>query len=344
MSESLVTHTLGEIAESIDAQLQGDSSCKITHVATLQSATSGQISFLSNSKYYPYLKKTRASAVLLTAENLAKCPTNALVVDNPYLSYAHVAKLFHVAAKITPGIHPTAIISSSAKIDQSAMISPYVVIGDNVIIGANTAIDAGCVIQSNVRIGSDTHLYPKVVICDTTTIGNRVILHPSVVLGSDGFGLANNKGVWEKIPQIGSVCIKDDVEIGAHSTVDRGALDDTVIERGVKIDNHVQIAHNAQIGEHTVISGCVGIAGSAKIGKNCIIGGGVGISGHIEITDGVTIGGRSTIAQSIKSAGVYAGHFPLMPANLWRRVVFRIQKINQLYKRVSTLESISQKN
>lgn len=343
MSKPLITYTLGEIAESINGQLQGESACKITNVATLKNAISGQISFLSHFKYHPYLKTTRASAVILKAEHSAKCPTNALVVDDPYLSYAHVAKLFHVVEKITPGIHPTAIISATAKIDKSAMIGAYVVIGDNVIISANTVIDVGSVIQSNVHIGSDTHLHPKVVICDTTTIGNRVILHPSVVIGSDGFGLTNNKGIWEKIPQVGSVHIKDDVEIGAHSTVDRGALDNTVIERGVKIDNHVQIAHNTRVGEHTIISGCVGIAGSTIIGKNCIIGGGVGIGGHLEIADKVIIGGRSTIAQSIKSAGVYAGHFPLMPVKLWRRVMFRIKKINQLYKKVSILESIFQK-
>ena len=343
MSDCLIQYTLGEIAESIDGQLRGDPTCTITGIATLQSATTGQISFLSNFRYTSHLKTTQASAVLLKAENLAKCPSNALVVDDPYVSYAHVVKLFHVAEKVVAGIHATAIISKSADIDKSAMIGAHVVIGDNVIIGANTVIDAGCIIQSNVSIGCDTHVYPKVVICDSTTIGDRVVLHPSVVLGSDGFGLANHEGVWEKIPQIGSVHIKDDVEIGAHSTVDRGALDDTVIERGVKIDNHVQIAHNICIGEHTVIAGCVGIAGSTTIGKNCIIGGGTAISGHLEIVDGVVIGGRSTIAQSVESAGIYAGHFPLMQVNLWRRVVFRIQTINQLYKRVSTLESIFSK-
>ncbi len=334
-----MTYTLGKIAHYIGAELHGDPECEVSDVATLQSATSGQISFLSNRKYTRYLQQTRASAVIIEREYLDACPVSALVVDDPYLAYASIVSLIYPDTEIVPGIHPSAIVSPSAKVDSSACIGANVVIEDNTVIGAGSCIEAGCVIKANVNIGSNTHLYPNVVLCHSVSIGNRVILHPAVVIGADGFGIANNKGVWVKIPQIGKVIIGDDVEIGASTTVDRGALENTVIEEGVKIDNQVQIAHNVHIGAHTAIAGCVAIAGSTTIGKHCMIGGMSAISGHIEITDNVVITGGSGVANSIKEAGIYSSGMPAVKANLWRKTVARLRKLDELGRRVAKIEN-----
>lgn len=334
-------YTLGEIAEHIEAQLHGDHQCKISAVATLQSARAGQLSFLSNNKYRHYLSKTKASAVILQSAHRDNCLVDTLVVDDPYLCYAHIVKLFHPEPELNPGIHTSAVLSESSKIDSSAMVGAHVVVGENVTIGAGTFIDAGCVIKDNVTIGSGSHLYPNVVLCHSVSIGNRVILHSGAVIGADGFGFANDKGVWQKVYQIGTVIIEDDVEVGANSTIDRGALGNTVIERGVKIDNQVQVAHNVHIGANTAIAGCVGIAGSTNIGKCCMIGGGVGISGHIEIADHVTIAGRSVVTRSLKSSGVYSSVLPVEEVKIWRRIVSRIKKLDHLVKRINKIESRS---
>lgn len=335
-----MTYTLGKVAQYIGAELYGDPECEVSTVATLQFAAPGQISFLSNRKYAHYLAQTRASAVIIEREYLDRCPVSALVVDDPYLAYACIARLLYPETEITPGIHPSALVSPSATIDSSAAIGPNVVIEDNSVIGSGTCIDAGCVIKANVKIGSHTRLYPNVVLCHSVSIGDRVILHPGVVIGADGFGIANNKGEWTKIPQIGKVIIENDVEIGASTTVDRGALENTVIEEGVKIDNQVQIAHNVHIGAHTAIAGCVAIAGSTSIGKHCMIGGMTAISGHIEITDNVVITGGSGIANSIKEAGVYSSGIPAIKASLWRRTVARIRNLDELGRRVSKIEEV----
>ena len=332
--------TLGKIASYIGAELTGDPECEVSDVATLQSAGPGQISFLSNHKYARYLKLTRASAVIIKREYLDECPVSALVVDDPYLSYASVVSLFNPSLDIEPGIHSSAIISPSAKVDSSAAIGPYVIIEDNSVIGPGTSIDSGCVIKSGVIIGSNTRLYPNVVLCHEVSIGSRVILHPGVVIGADGFGIANDKGVWKKIPQIGTVVIQDDVEIGANTSIDRGALENTVIEEGVKIDNQVQIGHNVHIGAHTAIAGCVGIAGSATIGKHCMIGGLTAINGHLEIVDNVVITGCSAVGNSIKSPGMYSSGIPATEAKLWRRIVARIRKLDDLGRKVAKLEEM----
>lgn len=330
--------TLGKIASYIGAELTGDPDCEVSDVATLQSARPGQISFLSNRKYHHYLKLTKASAVIIKREYLDDCPVPALIVDDPYVSYASVVSLFYPESVIEPGIHSSAIVSPSANVDSSAAIGPHVVIGDNTVIGPETSIDSGCVLKSGVTIGSNTRLYPNVVLCHGVSIGSRVILHPGVVIGADGFGIANDKGVWKKIPQIGAVIIEDDVEIGANTSIDRGALENTVIEEGVKIDNQVQIGHNVRIGAHTAIAGCVAIAGSTTIGKHCMIGGLTAISGHIGIADNVVITGQSGVANSIKSPGTYSSGIPVTKANLWRRIIVRIKKLDDLAKRVEKIE------
>lgn len=333
-----MTYTLGEITRHITAELIGDTSCEINNIASLQSAKTGQVSFLVDRKYYRQLKKTRASAVIIARDNIDICPVFSLVVDNPYISYVKLLELFHPPANITPRVHSSAVISPSAKIDSTATIGPHVYIEDNVVIGRNSLIEAGCVIQADVSIGADAHLYPNVVLCKAVSIGNRVILHSGVVIGADGFGLFNDQGRWHKIPQIGSVVIGDDVEIGANSCVDRGAIDNTVIEQGVKIDNQVQIGHNAHIGAHTVIAGCVGIAGSVKIGQYCMIGGAAGIAGHIEIADQVIISGGSFVIKSIKSPGMYSSVITVEGVSLWNRLVARIKRLDDLAKKVAKIE------
>jgi len=334
----MMTITLGKIASHVGAELHGDPDTVVNGLATLQSAKSGQVSFLSNRKYCRYLRQTEASAVIITREDLDECPVSALVVDDTYLTYASVVSLFHPDIENIPGIHPSAIISPSAKIDNSATIGANVVIEDNSVIGSGTFIDSGCVIKSDATIGSNTRLYPNTVVCHSVSIGNRVILHPGVVIGSDGFGLANNKGIWTKIPQVGTVIIGDDVEIGANTTIDRGALENTVIEQGVKIDNLVQIAHNVHIGAHTAIAGCAGIAGSTTIGKYCMIGGMTAIGGHIKIVDGVIISGNSAVGNSIKSPGEYSSGIPAIEAKLWRRIVARIRNLDELGRKITKLE------
>jgi UDP-3-O-[3-hydroxymyristoyl] glucosamine N-acyltransferase len=333
-----MTITLGKVASHVGAELHGDPDTVVNGLATLQSAKSGQLSFLSNRKYRRYLRQTEASAVIITREDMDECPVSALVVDDPYLSYASVVNLFHPETENMPGVHPSAVISPSAKIDNSATIGANVVIEDNSVIGSGTFIDSGCVIKSDVTIGSNTRLYPNAVVCHSVSIGNRVILHPGVVIGSDGFGIANNKGIWTKIPQIGTVIIGDDVEIGASSSIDRGALENTVIEQGVKIDNQVQIGHNVHIGAHTAIAGCSGVAGSTTIGKHCMIGGMSAIGGHLEIVDNVVIAGNSAVSNSIKSPGIYSSGLPAIEVSLWRRLVARIRNLDELGRRIVKLE------
>ena len=339
-----MTITLGKIASHVGAELHGDPDSVVNGLATLESAKSGQVSFLSNRKYCRYLRQTEASAVIITREDLDECPVSALVVDDTYLAYASVVSLFHPGHEIIPGIHPSAVISPSAKIDSSVQIGANVVIEDNSVIGSGTIIDSGCVIMSDVIIGSDTRLYPNTVVCHSVSIGNRVILHPGVVIGADGFGLANDKGIWMKIPQIGTVIIGDDVEIGACSSIDRGALENTVIEQGVKIDNQVQIGHNVHIGAHTAIAGCSGVAGSTTIGKHCMIGGMTAIGGHIEIVDNVVITAMSGVGNSIKSPGIYSSGIPATEARLWRRITARIRNLDELGRKITKLEEeITQK-
>lgn len=326
--------TLGEVADHIDAELHGDAKREVSGVSTLQSAMSGQIAFLSNRKYYRFLKQTKALAVIIKHRDLDDCPVSALVVDDPYLCFATVVKLLHPEPEIIPGIHPSADVSPSAKIDSSAAIGANVVVGDNSVINSGTFVDSGCVIQSDVNIGSNTRLYPNVVLCHEVSIGSRVILHAGVVIGTDGFGIANDNGNWAKIPQVGTVIIEDDVEIGANSSIDRGALENTVIEQGVKIDNQVQIAHNVRIGAHTAIAGCSGVAGSTTIGRHCMIGGLSAIGGHLEIVDNVVVTGNSAVASSIRKPGTYSSGLPVIESRLWRKIIARIKKLDDLARKI----------
>ena len=337
MMRDTASFTLDKIADHIGASLvAGERESKIHGIGTLSLANRRQISFFSNRKYAKKLATTQASAVILTAADQAQCPPSAVAVvvsDDPYFAYAKVARLFHPRPERVAGIHPCAWIAPSATVDASATIGAHAVIEEGVTIHSRVFIDAGCVIKARSTIGEDTDVCANVVVAEGVSVGRRVILHPGSVLGADGFGIAPKpQGGWLKIPQIGTVIIGDDVEIGANTCVDRGALNDTVIEEGVKIDNHVQVAHNVRIGAHTVIAGCVGIAGSTSIGRHCRIGGLTALNGHIEIADHVVIMGSSAVSNSIKTAGTYASGLPAIDARLWRRIIVRIKNLEKLYQ------------
>ncbi len=333
--------TLAELAERLGAELQGDGDITVSGVATLQQAEAGQLSFLANPRYRRYLAGTRAAAVILAEADARFSPVPVLVTPNPYAGYALAASLLHPRQPIKPGIHPSAAINASAQVDKSARIDAFCVIRAGARIGPRVHIGSGSVIGENVTIDEDSRLVARVTVLARARLGKRVLLHPGVVIGSDGFGMAAIEGRWQKVPQLGSVRIADDVEIGANTTVDRGALDDTVIETGVKIDNQVQIAHNVFIGAHTAIAACVGISGSSRIGSHCTLAGGVGVVGHIEIADHVHITGMSMVTRSIREPGTWSAGTPLMQNPQWRRNAVLMKKLDSLNKRVRALEKSS---
>jgi UDP-3-O-[3-hydroxymyristoyl] glucosamine N-acyltransferase len=330
--------TLAQLAEFLSAKVQGDPNIEVTAIVPLQVASAGQISFLDNPKYRKFLAETNASAVILSEEMAEKCPCAALIVKNPYLAYAMTATLFDNKPVAKPGIHPTAIIGEHCEIDNSVAIGPNVVIGDYVKIGKNTVIQPGCIINHDVEIGANCWLWPNVTIYHGTRIGARTIIHSGAVIGSDGFGFAFHQGQYHKIPQIGIVRIGDDVEIGANTTIDRGALGDTIIGNGVKLDNQIQIGHNVEIGDHTVIAAGTGVAGSTKVGKYCRVGGLVGFAGHITITDQVTITAMASVAQSINEPGIYSSGVPAAPFSAWKRNMVRFQQLDSIARRLMQLE------
>lgn len=334
--------TLGQLAERIGGELYGDAACVVTGVATLQGAQPGDITFLANPRYRKYLASTRASAVILSPKDKADCATAAVVVANPYVGYARVAALLYADREQAPvaGVHPTACVSADSRVHESSSIGPCCVIEADVSIAANVSIGPGCFIGKGAVIGEGSRFLANVTLCHGVHIGKRALIHPGTVIGSDGFGIANDNGVWIKVPQLGSVTIGDDVEIGANTTIDRGALENTVIEDGVKLDNQIQVAHNVHIGAHTAIAGCVGIAGSARIGRRCTVGGGVGISGHLEIADDVHITGMSFVTKSIKQPGVYSSGIPADTNQQWHKNTVRFRQLDEMARRLKVLEDM----
>lgn len=334
-------YTLQEIAEQIRAELKGDPHCEIERAAPLAAAKPGTITFLTNPQYQHFLANTQASAVILRSADANECPTNALIVKNPELAFTQVLNLLYPQPVVKPGVHSTAVIGEHCQIHPSAAIGAYCVIADGVHIGARTVIEAGTAIGAETKIGADCHLYSKVTLYHRVVLGDRVILHSGAVIGADGFGLTHDGQGWIKIPQVGGVMIGDDVEIGANTTVDRGALQDTVIGKGVKIDNLVQIAHNVKIGDHTAIAGCVAIAGSTEIGSHCMVGGSAAINGHIKITDGVILTGTAAVGQSITEPGVYSSGVGVQKNSVWRRNMVRFHQLDEIAKRLRKLEQKS---
>ena len=333
--------TLGVLAEQAGAVVHGDANCLIENVATLQSAQRGQIAFLANSRYRRYLSDTGASAVILTPAELAQCPTSALVAENPYLVFARVATLLNPAPVAGQGIHPSAVIATDCDIDPSVSIAPHVVVESGARIGRGSVIGPGCVVGCDSEIGAGSRLYANVTLYHRTTIGDRATIHSGVVIGSDGFGMANDNGTWVKVPQLGRVVIGNDVEIGANTTIDRGALDDTVIGDGVRLDNQIQVAHNVQIGAHTAVAGCVGIAGSTQIGQRCQIGGGVGIVGHLTIVDDVYITAMSLVSGNINKPGLYSSGTPLETNSSWQKNAVRFRQLDDMARRLKQVERLT---
>lgn len=330
--------TLAQIAAAAGVELHGDGTAAITGVATLKRAGPGDISFLSNVRYWQYLRETRAGAVILAPEHAADSPVAVLVSANPQLAFARVAALFAAPAKPLHGIHPGAWVSASAQVAEDAWIGPHSAVEDDVFIESGVFLGPGCTVGAGSRIGRDSRLVANVTLCQGVVLGQRVLLHPGVVIGADGFGLANDAGRWVKIPQLGGVRLGDDVEIGANTTVDRGALEDTVLEEGVKLDNQIQVGHNVHIGAHTAIAGGVMIGGSSRIGRHCMIGGGSCISGHLEITDRVVITGMTGVSKSITESGTYSSALTAEPTLSWNRIRARVRQIDDFARRLLALE------
>ena len=330
--------TLGQVAAAGNAELRGDASVIITGVATLQNAGPEQVSFLTNSRYRKFLSQTQAAAVILSRKDAADCTLPALIADNPQLAYARVAALFAPLVKRHQGIHASAWVSSKAQIAADAWIGPHCTVEAGAVIAAGVFLGPNCVVGERARLGPETCLLANVTVCHGVSLGRRVLVHPGAVIGSDGFGLAKDGNCWVKIPQLGAVRVGDDVEIGANTTIDRGALEDTVLEEGVKLDNQVQIAHNVRIGAHTAVAGCVGVAGSANIGRHCSLGGGVGIAGHLELVDNVHITGMSLVTKSIAEPGVYSSGLAVEPSRLWNKISARLRRLDDWARRIVALE------
>ena len=338
MANRSARYTLSEISRQLGGEVIGDGQVSVTQVATLAHAQSDHLSFLTNSKYRPLLASTAAGAVVLGSQDRDATDRPRIVATNPYAYVARVLALLNPVRREVPGVHPSAIVHPSAKVDATAAIGPHAIIGEKALIGARCQIGAGCTIGENARLGEDCTLYPQVAIYHGCRLGNRVIVHSGAVIGADGFGFAPDAGSWVKIPQIGGVVVGDDVEIGANTTIDRGALDDTVIEEGVKLDNQIQIAHNVRIGAHTVMAACVGVAGSTVIGKHCMVGGAAGIIGHLNIADRTTISVGTFVTKSITEPGTYTAVLSAEPHRDWLKVNARMRRLDEMSERIRALE------
>lgn len=343
---STIHYTISELAQRFDLVAIGDGTRLIDGVGSLASAKPSQLSFLSNSKYTSQLAVTHAGVVVLRELDLAGCPTAALIASDPYVAYAKLAALFEPQTIAISGIHPSAVVASSARISASASIGPGCVIAERAVIGDDAVLGPHCIIGDDCTVGAHCRLVARVTLVMRVTLGLRVLVHPGAVIGSDGFGLAFDHSVadhggWIKLPQLGGVRIGDDCEIGANTTIDRGSLDDTVLEEDVRLDNQIQIAHNVHVGAHTAMAGCAAVAGSTKIGRYCMIGGDAGVLGHLELVDGVTITAKSLVTHSIREPGEYSSGVPLQNNRQWRRNAARFKHLDEYARRLSTLEKDS---
>lgn len=334
--------TLGQIAHHLGAELHGDASVEVSRIANLETAGNGEISFLSDPKYVPFLANTKASAVLVKPEHLSACPVNALVIRDPYVGFARVAQLLDTTPQPSEGIHPSAVIAENVVMAEDVSIGANAVIESGVELAAGVRIGPGCYIGKDSHLGKGTRLWANVTIYHNIWLGEACLIQSGSVIGGDGFGYANERGEWIKIPQLGSVRIGNRVEIGACTTIDRGAVGDTKIADNVIIDNQCQIAHNVEIGYGTAIAGGTVIAGSAKIGKYCIIGGATVINGHIHICDQATITGMSMVMRAIDEPGIYSSGIPAQSNKEWRKVAARTMHIDDMHKRLSKLEKWAQ--
>jgi UDP-3-O-[3-hydroxymyristoyl] glucosamine N-acyltransferase len=329
---------LDEIVGRLGGDLAGDGAIRIARVAPLAEAGPEDIGFLTNTKYRAQLATTRAAAVIVAPEAAADCPTAAIITPLPYLYYARLAQLLNPPAQPVRGIHPSAVVD--ATVPASACIGANVRIGRGAVVGDGVVVEANCTIGEDCAIGDGSWLHANVSVYAGSCIGARAIIHSGAIIGADGFGFARERdGSWVKIPQTGRVVIGDDVEIGANTTIDRGTLDDTVIEDGVKLDNQIQVAHNVRIGAHTAIAGCVGIAGSARIGRRCTFGGAAMILGHLEIADDVNVSSGTMVAKSITKAGSYTGWVPFLEHSEWLKNYSRLRHLDALADKIRALEA-----
>ncbi|MSQ92264.1 MAG: UDP-3-O-(3-hydroxymyristoyl)glucosamine N-acyltransferase [Gammaproteobacteria bacterium] len=330
--------TLGELAVRFGLELSGDPGLAIKAIAPLMSATPGTLTFCSNAKYRRLLASTRATAVVIAREMLPDCPVAALISPHPYAAYARIAAAMHPRPAVVGGVAQGASIVPGAIIPASAWVGANAVIGAGAVIGERCFIGPNSVIEEGARLGDECRLQASVTICHHVIVGARCVFKPGCVVGSDGFGFAPAPDGFVKVPHLGSVRLGDDVEVGSNTTIDRGTIEDTVIDDGVKLDNQVQVGHNCQIGAHSMIAGCVGISGSTIIGRRCMIGGAVGIVGHLEIGDDVVVTGYSLVTHSLPGPGTYSSGMPAIQSIDWRRTVARLRRLDALERRLARLE------
>jgi UDP-3-O-[3-hydroxymyristoyl] glucosamine N-acyltransferase len=328
---------LQELATRFGLEVRGEAGTRIHGVGTLEGAGAGQLAFLANPAYRKQLPATRAGAVVLSAADAEASPVPCLVAKDPYAAFARLAALFDTARATLPGVHPSAVVEAGARIDDSASIGPLCYVSASARIGAGVMLGPGCVIGDDCEIGAESELIARVSLVARVRLGRRVRVHPGAVLGAEGFGLAMSEGRWLKVPQLGGVLVGDDCEIGANTTIDRGAIEDTVLEEDVRLDNQIQVGHNVRIGAHTAMAGCVAVAGSTRIGRYCLVGGGAGFVGHIEVGDRVTVTARSLVTHSLAGPGEYSSGTPLQPTRQWRRNAARFKQLDELARKIAHL-------
>lgn len=338
------SYTLGQLAELLKLELVGDENCVVSSIGTLKNAVIGQVGFLSNSAYTDQLANTKASAIILSSRHQPLCRTNKLISPNPYVSFAQATALFCDVPDLASGVHSTAIVDPLASVSADVRIGANAVVEKGVLIGSGVSIGSGCFVGEGCVIGDGSRLHNSVTLYHKVKLGSGVTIHTGSVIGADGFGFAFDGQKSIKIHQLGGVVIGDDVEIGANTTIDRGAIEDTIIETGVKIDNQVQIGHNCIVGEHSILCGCVALAGSVTLGKYCIMGGGSGAVGHITIADKTQVSAMSLVSQSILSSDIYSSGTGQMKTSDWKRAIVRFQQLDSIAKRVKKLERGSNDN
>ena len=327
-------YSAAELASRFGLQVHGDGDVVVHGVATLAGATAATLSFLANPRYRAQLAQSQAGIVVMRGEDAEAYPRTALLAKDPYAAFAKIAALFEPVPTRAPGVHPSAVVDPSAGIDATASIGPHVAIGARSRIAAGATVGAGCVIGDDCEVGEGSELIARVTLVTRVRLGKRVRVHPGAVLGADGFGLAMDAGRWLKVPQLGGVVVGDDCEIGANTTIDRGALEDTVLEEDVRLDNQIQVGHNVRIGAHTAMAGCAAVAGSAKIGRYCLIGGAAGVLGHLELCDRVVVTAMSLVTHSIREPGEYSSGTPIMENRAWRRSAARFKQLDAIARRL----------
>lgn len=337
MTGTAIRYTAAALAERFGLVVHGAPDTTVRGVGTLAGAGEDQLAFLSNPRYRAQLSTTRAGIVVLREADASGHAGTALIARDPYVAYARIAALFEPVSDAPAGVHASAVIDPTARIDPTASIGPHVSIGARSVVGAGASIGAGCVVGEDCVVGAGSRLVARVTLVTRVRLGDRVTIHPGAVLGSEGFGLAMDAGHWINVPQLGGVIVGDDSDIGANTTIDRGALDDTVIGEDVRLDNLIQIGHNVRIGAHTAVAGCVGIAGSTRIGRYCLLAGKVGVAGHLEICDKVVVHAMTMVSASITEPGEYSAGIPAQPTREWRKNAVRIRQLDSLARRVTAL-------